>query len=107
MLWRRDEDVDFAGYSVRAVCGAKTDLRDGPWRVGAFVQCSKDRCAVCTHRRNAVYACVAVFVRGGPEGTGRAGSPAQRAWKRNRFMCYYSMAERCLCQSSHSKEGTC
>jgi len=28
-------------------------------------------------------------------------------WKRNRFMCYYSMAERCLCQSSHSKEGTC
>src|SRR5262245_58163284 len=26
--------------------------------------------------------------------------------KRNRFMCYHSMAERCSCQSGHSKEGT-
>ena len=26
--------------------------------------------------------------------------------KRNRFMCYYSVAERCSCQSGNSKEGT-
>ena len=27
--------------------------------------------------------------------------------KRNRFMCYYSVTERCLCRSGNSKEGTC
>ena len=32
MLWRRNEDVDVAGDRVRAVCRAKTDLRDGPTR---------------------------------------------------------------------------
>jgi len=27
-------------------------------------------------------------------------------WKRNRLMCYYSVAERCSFQSGNSKEGT-
>ena len=34
--------------------------------------------------------------------------PAQgiQLWKRNKFMCSYSVVERCLFQSGHSKEGT-
>jgi len=28
------------------------------------------------------------------------------SWKRNRLMCYYSVAERCSFQSGNSKEGT-
>jgi hypothetical protein len=30
-----------------------------------------------------------------------------RQWMRNRFMCYYPMAERCSFQSGNSKQGTC
>jgi hypothetical protein len=30
----------------------------------------------------------------------------EHRWKRNRFMCYYSVAERCSFQSGNSKEGT-
>src|SRR5215831_16121179 len=78
LLSRRDKDDDVAGESVRAVCCAKTDLRDGPRRVGKSVQCRQDRCVICTHCRGAVYACVAVFVCGGSDGTGGPRSPAQR-----------------------------
>src|SRR5712671_3835030 len=84
LLSRRDKDDDFAGESVRAVCCAKTDLRDGPRRVGESVQCRQERCVICTYRRGAVYTCVAVFVCGGSEGTGGAGSPAQRACRLSR-----------------------
>src|SRR5438132_4921297 len=79
LLARRDKDGDFAGESVRAVCCAKTDLRDGARRAGKSVQCREDRCAVCTHRRSAIYAGVAVLVGGRPDGPGRAWCPAQRA----------------------------
>src|SRR5215831_11955769 len=68
LLSRRDKDGDVAGESVRAVCCATTDLRDGPRRVGASVQCRQDRCVMCTHCRGAIYACVAVFVCGGSDG---------------------------------------
>ena len=31
--------------------------------------------------------------------------PTTPPWKRNRFMCYYSVAARCSFQSGHSQEG--
>ncbi len=34
------------------------------------------------------------------------GAMADPRWKRNRFMCYDSVAERCSCQSGYSKEGS-
>ena len=37
----------------------------------------------------------------------RQACPRCHHWKRNRFMCYYSVAERCSFQSGNSKEGTC
>ena len=41
-----------------------------------------------------------------PEGTGREFKMGERYRKRNRLMCYYSVAERCSFQSGNSKEGT-